>query len=96
MEKVDVRVRPPLEVDRLAAGDDPVGLLIRELKTLAEDKEKLTALSDELLKELKQKLPDDLSRDQDLGIEGPDVLADVLREAEGELLARLASERGGQ
>lgn len=96
LEKVDVRVRPPLEVDRLAAGDDPVGLLIRELKTLAEDKEKLTALSDELLKELKQKLPDDLSRDQDLGIEGPDVLADVLREAEGELLARLASERGGQ
>lgn len=94
LEKIDIRVRPPVEIDRLAAGDDPVALLVRELKALAQDQEKLTSFASDALKELKQKLPADLSQDEELRLDAPDVLSDLLREAEGELLARLAGDRG--
>lgn len=94
LEKVDLRVRPPIEIDRLAAGDDPVALLVRELRALARDGENLTAFATDTLKELKQKLPPELSQDEEMRFEAPDVLSDLLREAEGELLARLAGDRG--
>lgn len=94
LEKVDLRVRPLVEVDRLAAGDDPVALLVRELRALAEDGEKLTSIASDALKELKQKLPADLSEDDELRLDAPDVLGELLREAEDDLLARLAGNRG--
>lgn len=94
LEKVDLRVGPPIGIDRLAAGDDPVGLLVREIKALAQDEEKLASFANEALKELKQKLPAELSQDEELRFDAPDVLGDLLREAEGELLARLAGDRG--
>jgi exonuclease SbcD len=94
LEKVELRVRPPVDIDRLAAGDDPVGLLVRELKALAQDQDKLNAFAGEALKELKQKLPADLSMEEDLRLDAPDVLNELLREAQDELLARLAGEGG--
>jgi DNA repair exonuclease SbcCD nuclease subunit len=94
LEKVDLRVRPPVDVDRLAAGDDLVGLLIRELEALAQDQERLNVFAGDALKELKQKLPADLNEEEDLRLEAPDVLVDLLREAQDELLARLAGEGG--
>jgi hypothetical protein len=96
LEKVELRVHPPIDIDRLSAGDDPVGLLVRELKALAQDQERLSAFAGDALRELKQKLPADLNLEEDLRLDAPDVLRELLREAEGELLARLAGERGAQ
>lgn len=94
LEKVDLRVRPLVDVDRLAAGDDPVALLVRELRALAQDGEKLKSFANDALKELTQKLPPDLSEDDVSRLDAPDVLSELLREAEGELLARLAGDKG--
>ncbi len=94
LEKVELRVRPPIEVDRLAVGDDPVALLVREIRALAQDEEKRTSFANDALKELKQKLPADLSQDEELRLDAPGVLGDLLREAEDELLARLAGDGG--
>ncbi|MCG3201201.1 MAG: hypothetical protein NFCOHLIN_01067 [Gammaproteobacteria bacterium] len=94
LEKVDLRVRPPIEIDRLAAGDDPVALLVRELKALAQDGVQLTSFANDALKELKQKLPADLNQDELLRLDALDVLRDLLGAAEGELLARLAGGGG--
>lgn len=94
LEKVDLRVRPLIDIDRLAAGDDPVGLLVRELKALAQDQKRLNEFAGDALRELKQKLPADLNLDEDLRLDAPDVLSDLLREAQDELLARLAGDGG--
>lgn len=94
LEKVDLRVRPAIEIDRLAAGDDPVGLLVRELKALAQDQERLNAFAGDALRDLKQKLPADLDVEEDLRLDTPDALKDLLREAQDELLARLAGDGG--
>lgn len=94
LEKIDLRVRPLVEVDRLAAGDDPVALLVRELRALTQDGERLISFANDTLKELRQKLPPDLSEHDLSRLDAPDVLGELLREAEGELLARLAGERG--
>lgn len=96
LEKVDMRVLPLVDVDRLAIGDDPVGLLVRELRALAQDQDRLTSFANEALKDLRQKLPAELSQDEALRLDAPDVLKDLLGEAEAELLARLAGEGGAQ
>lgn len=92
LEKVDLRVRPPVDIERLAAGDDPIGLLVRELKALTQDQFKLNSVVADALRELKQKLPADLNLEEDLRLNAPEVLSDLLREAQDELLARLAGE----
>jgi len=71
LEKVDLRVRPLIDVDRLSAGDDPVALLVRELRALAQDGEKLTSFANDALKELRQRLPPDLSEDDVLRLDTP-------------------------
>ena len=94
LEKVDIRVRPVVDFDQLASGDDPVGLLVRELRTLAHNQDSLASLASEALKELRQKLPPELGQDEAIRLDAPDVLKDLLGEAEAELLARLAGESG--
>jgi DNA repair exonuclease SbcCD nuclease subunit len=94
LEKVDIRVRPVVDFDQLAIGDDPVGLLVRELRTLAHNQDSLASLANEALKELRQKLPAELGQDEAMRLDAPDVLKDLLSEAEAELLARLAGESG--
>ena len=94
LEKVDVRVRPALDLDQLALGDDPIGLMVRELRALAKDSDALASLAQEALKDLRQKLPVELVQDDALRFDAPDVMQEILGEAEGELLARLGSEGG--
>jgi DNA repair exonuclease SbcCD nuclease subunit len=94
LEKVDVRVHPALDLDQLALGDDPIGLMVRELRSLAKDSGALASLANEALKDLRQKLPAELIQDDALRFDAPDVLQEILGEAEGELLARLGSEGG--
>lgn len=94
LEKVDVRVRPALDLDQLALGDDPIGLMVRELRALAKEPGALTSLANGALKELRQKLPPEVVQDDALHFDAPDVLQEILREAEGELLARLGSKGG--
>ena len=94
LEKVGVRVRPALDLDHLALGDDPIGLMVRELRSLAKDSGALASLANEALKDLRQKLPAELIQDDALRFDAPDVLQEILGEAEGELLARLGSEGG--
>lgn len=95
LEKVGVRVRPALDLDQLALGDDPIGLMVRELRAMAQDPGALASLAGDALKELRQKLPAELSHDDVLRFDAPDVLREILGEAEGELLARLATDGGG-
>ncbi len=91
VEKVDLRMRPPVDLERLALGDDPVGLLVRELNALQHDRDGLAAIAADVLRDLRHKLPPVLGEDEALRLDAPDVLADVLREAQDELLARLAA-----
>ncbi len=92
LEKVDIRVRPALDLEKLALGDDPIGLLVRELRTLATEPGALASMAGEALKDLRQKLPADLGQEDGLRLDAPDVLQELLGEAEAELLARLAGE----
>ena len=93
---VDLRIRPSLGVDRFVRGDDPVAILVREIKALTQDQGKLSSFANDALNELKLKLPVELSLDEGLRLDATDVLKELLSEAEGELLARLAGNGGAQ
>jgi len=92
IEKIEFRTRPRLDLDRIAERDDPVGLLVRELRRFAADPALLRAVAEETLGELLQKLPVDL-RDASR-LDDADILIELLDEAEAELLARLSGEEG--
>lgn len=92
IEKIEFRTRPPLDLDRLAERDDPVGLLVRELHRFAADPALLRAVAEEALNDLLQKLSADLRAAARLD-DGAD-LSDLLGEVESDLLARLAGEEG--
>ena len=92
LEKIEFRTRPQLDLDRIAERDDPVGLLVRELRRFAADPALLRAVAEETLGELLQKLPVDL-RDASR-LDDADILIELLDEAEAELLARLSGEEG--
>lgn len=96
VEKVDFRIRPPRGVDRFAAGDDPVSLLVREIKALTQDQGKLSSFASDALNELKLKLPVELNQDEGPRLDATDALKEPLNEAEGELLARLEVNGGAQ
>lgn len=88
VEKVRVQVKPRLASERRAAGDDPVGLLQRELRSLGQDRQQLESLAQETLKDLRAKLPAELSDEEALRLTTPEELDELLREVEGDLLAR--------
>ncbi len=90
LEKVEFGVRPELDLDQLALRDDPVGLLVRELKALAENSETLALVAENALKDLRHKLPAELIQDDALRLDARDILRELLSEAELELLARLS------
>ena len=48
--KIEFRTRPLLDLDRIAERDDPISLLVRELRRLATDEAALRAVADEALK----------------------------------------------
>ncbi|MFZ1641784.1 MAG: DNA repair exonuclease [Candidatus Contendobacter sp.] len=95
IEKIEFRTRPQLDLDRIAERDDPIGLLVRELRRLTADEALLRAVAGEALGELQQKLPVELRDGHDaLRLQDADVLLELLGEVESELLARLSGEEG--
>jgi DNA repair exonuclease SbcCD nuclease subunit len=92
LEKIEFRTRPQLDLDRIAERDDPVGLLVRELRRFAADPALLRAVAEETLGELLQKLPVDL-RDA-TRLDDANSLIELLGEVESDLLARLSGEEG--
>ncbi len=95
IEKIEFRTRPLLDLDRIAERDDPIGLLVRELRRLATDEAALRAVADEALGELRRKLPAELREDHDaLRLDTADALLELLGEVEADLLARLSGDEG--
>ncbi len=95
IEKIEFRTRPQLDLDRIAERDDPIGLLVRELRRLTADETLLRTVAGEALGELQQKLPVELRDGHDaLRLQDADVLLELLGEVESELLARLSGEEG--
>lgn len=93
LEKVEWRTRPALDLERLAERDDPIGLLLSELQTLANDRETLLAMVGEALADLQPKLPIELREGQDgLHLDASDALLEMLDEVRADLLARLSGE----
>lgn len=93
LEKVESATRPSLDMARLAGRDDPLGVLVRELRTLAGDEAARMSLGEEALRELQQKLPLELREGPDaLRLDAPDVLSSLLEEVEGELIAHLSAD----
>ncbi|QKE40025.1 MAG: DNA repair exonuclease [Ferrovum myxofaciens] len=93
IEKVELTTRPQLDLDRIAERDDPLGLLVRELRGLVADDAARSVVAEEAIRDLQQKLPVELREGPHaLLLDAPDVLAEFLREVEGELIARLSGE----
>ncbi len=93
LEKVRVKVTAPLDLDRLAQRDDPIGLLIRSVNALEADPAALTALATEVLADLRQKLPPELAGADGLSpLESPETLAAALASARERLLAAIAED----
>jgi DNA repair exonuclease SbcCD nuclease subunit len=57
VEKIHIRTRTPVDVEALAQRDDPVGALLRTLKSIGEDDAALEKLAREQLEGLRTKLP---------------------------------------
>jgi DNA repair exonuclease SbcCD nuclease subunit len=93
IEKVELTTRPQLDLDRIAERDDPLGLLVRELRGLASDDVARSAVAEEAFRDLLQKLPAELREGANvLRLDAPDVLAELLGEVEGKLIAHLSGE----
>jgi hypothetical protein len=93
IEKVELTTRPQLDLDRIAERDDPLGLLVRELRGLVADDAARGVAAEEAIRDLQQKLPVELREGPHaLLLDAPDVLAELLSEVEGELIARLSGE----
>ncbi|MCB1823420.1 MAG: DNA repair exonuclease [Candidatus Competibacteraceae bacterium] len=95
IEKIEFRTRPLLDLDRIAERDDPIGLLVSELRRFATDEAALRAVADEVLGELRRKLPAELREDRDaLRLDTASALLELLGEVEADLLARLSGDEG--
>lgn len=93
IEKVELTTHPQLDLDRIAERDDPLGLLVRELRGLAADDVARSAVAEEAFRDLLQKLPVELREGANaLRLDAPDVLAELLGEVEGKLIAHLSGE----
>ena len=92
LEKVEMRVRPNLNLAQLGGGDDAVALLAGELKLLLAEPVQLAAFAHDLLKDLRLKLPPEITDDEGFKLDEPALLRELLQEAEGEILARLGGD----
>ena len=92
LEKVRIKVTAPLDLARLAERDDPIGLLIRSLDSLAADPAGMRALADSALADFWKKLPPELSATENAGsLDSAAALADALAQAREQLLDALAA-----
>jgi DNA repair protein SbcD/Mre11 len=95
IEKIELTTRPQLDLDRIAERDDPLGLLVRELRGLAADNAAWGSVAEEAIRELQQKLPVELREGPHaLLLDAPGVLAELLGEVEAEVIARMSGQGG--
>jgi DNA repair exonuclease SbcCD nuclease subunit len=95
IEKIELTTRPQLDLDRIAERDDPLGMLVRELRGLAADDAARASVVEEAIRDLQQKLPVELREGPHaLLLDAPDVLAELLSEVEAEVIARLSGDGG--
>jgi len=89
VEKIRLATRLPAPARRLSP-DDPLAECLRFADELGADPQRLRAFADEALHDLLPKLPRALREGpQSVGLEDPEALAALLREAESLLLERL-------
>ena len=92
IEKVRFRTRPSGALDKLLAGDGPLGELVTYIRNLQNDPQELASLADELAP-LIRKLPAELKQDPEpLQLDQPEYLAELLAEVEPLLVSRLQSQ----
>jgi DNA repair protein SbcD/Mre11 len=92
IEKIELATRPRLDLDRIAERDDPLGLLVRELRGLADGAAR-ESLAEEAIRDLRQKLPVELREGPHaLLLDSPDALAELMGEVEADVMARLSGE----
>jgi exonuclease SbcD len=90
VEKIRVRSRLPIAVSPQGTFEDPIAECRRLAAELLEDGAGLRAFADPLLHDLLAKLPADLRHGPlAVGLDDPEVLAGLVREAEALLLGRL-------
>jgi exonuclease SbcD len=95
IEIIELTTRPQLDLDRIAERDDPLGMLVRELRGLAADDAARASVVEEAIRDLQQKLPLELREGPHaLLLDAPDVLAELLSEVEAEVIARLSGDGG--
>jgi DNA repair protein SbcD/Mre11 len=95
IEKIELTTRPQLDLDRIAERDDPLGMLVRELRALAADDAARASVVEEAIRDLQQKLPVELREGPHaLLLDAPDALAALLGEVEAEVIARLSGDGG--
>lgn len=93
LEKIRLSVSAPLDLDALAARDDPFGILLRRLDELAADPQALARLAEAALAELELKIPAELrERDALLRPLSEEVRAEALASARERLLAAISLE----
>lgn len=97
IEKIKLRLRSPIDRNRLAQGTDALGELVRWVDVLAEDRDALDQFCRPILESVLDNLPPEvrLALAQDEGADDVPILGDdasigaLLKDAEATLLARL-------
>jgi DNA repair exonuclease SbcCD nuclease subunit len=93
LEKVEIAVAAPLDLQSLALRDDPFGLLLRRLDEISGDEALLAQFAESQLAELAQKLPPELKeRGSALNPLAPAFCAQALATARERLLAAISLE----
>ncbi len=87
LEQIRLETAPPIDRDKLRAGADLLGELLRDIDRLADDNERLNQAAS-CLAQLRQKAPAEL-KGSGIDWEDPETLQRWLQQAEGLLLAHL-------
>ena len=93
LEQIRLNTAPPIDRDKLKAGGDLLGELLRDIDRLADDNAHLAEAAS-CLAQLMQKAPAELQR-ADVDPQDPETLRRWLQQAEGLLLAHLGREDRG-
>lgn len=93
LEKTEISIVPPLDLESLAQRDDPIGFLLRRLDEFAKEPTLLAQLAEPTLAELALKLPAELKeRGASLNPLSAEVYAEALITARARLLASISLE----
>jgi DNA repair exonuclease SbcCD nuclease subunit len=94
IEQVRINLTSPLDRTQVARRDDAVGELVRLVDGICADTTALSALAEAELSDLLSHLPPELLGGDIPQLNDADALRDLLLDAEGTVLARLAAEEG--